>query len=385
MAPSPPYPPPGSAPDCDDGHVHPVTTAVVSSVATTVGASTPVDLTVPLQWPRNAYDVLTINVTDDFIVAAVTLTVFNLRLPIAADVFFSLQRAGANGTLEALLLVNSCGGAQLGSDAATIAPTTPGSDFTWDDVGQLGPFDASCQGQSLIPGGVYQPSSGGRLGVMAGASAQGLWLLTLGNTEANGGFFDMITLTLTDAAGTVRAYPLPLLTEVLALPTVGVLLGATASGGVGPAVAAQFASFNGKSAFYQPYADTPVGATDSFVFQVSMPNCAPVAQYTVPVFVMPLPPAPTPPPVPKEALVSNVQVISTPPNATVAPVGVPTPLRLRGTMSIPDGAQDVLPITVAETWTVVTCVAVLDALPCACAVADACVCASLRAALWLLS
>jgi hypothetical protein len=306
MAPSPPYPPPGSAPDCDDAHVHPVTTAVVSSVATTVGASTAVDITVPLQWPRLAYDVLTINVTDDFIVAAVTLTVTNMRLPVAADVFFSLTRAGANGTLEALLLVNSCGGAQLGSDAATIAPITRGSDFTWDDVGQLGPFDASCQGQSLIPGGVYQPSSGSRLGVMAGASAQGLWRITLGNTEANGGFFDMITLTLTDAAGAARAYPLPLLTEVLVFPTEGVLLGANATGGVGPAVAAQFATFFGTRAFYEPNAVTPVGATDSFAFQVSMPNCAPVAQYTVPVFVMPLPPAPTPPPGPKEAVTANV-------------------------------------------------------------------------------
>ncbi len=66
-------------------------------------------------------------------------------------------------------------------------------------------------------------------------------------------------------------------------------------------------------------------------------------------------------------------MVATPPNATVAPVGVPTPLRLRGTMSIPDAAQDVLPITVAETWTVITCVVVCDALPCACAVADACV------------
>jgi hypothetical protein len=49
--------------------VQPVPTAFVAPVATTQGITTPVDLTVPLQWPLGLSDVLTINVTDDFVVA----------------------------------------------------------------------------------------------------------------------------------------------------------------------------------------------------------------------------------------------------------------------------------------------------------------------------
>jgi hypothetical protein len=119
----------------------------------------------------------------------------------------------------------------------------------------------------------YQPSSGGRMGVMAGSSGLGLWFITLGNVAgalhapvsfahlallrlthallpcthaaAHGGYFDNIVLTLTDANNVAHAYPLPLSTEIVALPSAGSLFGALPSGAQGPAVASTFATFSG--------------------------------------------------------------------------------------------------------------------------------------------
>jgi hypothetical protein len=67
--PAPPFPPPGVTPACSAARVQPVPTAFVAPVATTPGTTTPVDLTVPLQWVIGATDTLAINVPDDFVVA----------------------------------------------------------------------------------------------------------------------------------------------------------------------------------------------------------------------------------------------------------------------------------------------------------------------------
>jgi hypothetical protein len=129
----------------------------------------------------------------------------------------------------------------------------------------------------------YQPTSGDRLGVMAGSSGRGLWFITLSNVAgacmrpfpeatmraciymcassplphltyaplpytvvaAHGGFFDNIVLTLTDANNVAYAYPLPLSTEIMALPSAGSLFGALPSGAQGPAAASQYAVFAG--------------------------------------------------------------------------------------------------------------------------------------------
>jgi hypothetical protein len=63
-----------------------------------------------------------------------------------------------------------------------------------------------------------------------------------------------------------------------------------------------------RRAFYQSFSVTPVGAQGSFTFQTSMPNCAPVSSYNVPVFIMPSAPPPAPPLPPKQMLDVNVQV-----------------------------------------------------------------------------
>ncbi len=84
---------------------------------------------------------------------SVAITIVNMRLPVAADVSASLSRTTVNGTLSALLLVGTCGGAQVGSGDAHVLPSSVGQDFTWDDIGELGPFDSTCQAQSVIPGG----------------------------------------------------------------------------------------------------------------------------------------------------------------------------------------------------------------------------------------
>jgi hypothetical protein len=83
----------------------------------------------------------------------VAITIVNARLPVAADVSASLSRNTVNGTLSASLLTGTCGGARVGSGDARMLPSSTGQDFTWDDVGELGPFDSACQAQSVIPGG----------------------------------------------------------------------------------------------------------------------------------------------------------------------------------------------------------------------------------------
>jgi subtilisin-like proprotein convertase family protein len=98
---------------------------------------------------------------------------------------------------------------------------------------------------------------------------------------------------------------------------------------------------------------TPVGSQDAFTFQTSMPNCAPVSSYNVAVFIMTSAPPPAPPLPPKQMLDVNVQPVVMPPNMTEVLLGVPSLVRLRATMAIPDAALDVLPIAVAENWTVV--------------------------------
>jgi hypothetical protein len=65
------------------------------------------------------------------------------------------------------------------------------------------------------------------------------------HTAAHGGYFDNIVLTLTDANDVTHAYPLPLSTEVVTLPSAGSLFGALPSGAQGPAVASAFATFSG--------------------------------------------------------------------------------------------------------------------------------------------
>lgn len=74
---------------------------------------------------------------------------------------------------------------------------------------------------------------------MAGNSSLGLWSLTLGNSAAQGGYFDDAVLTLYDAAGVAHAYQLPRVTTFITLPVTGSLFSATPTGAVGASVASQ--------------------------------------------------------------------------------------------------------------------------------------------------
>ena len=204
----------------------------------------------------------------------------------------------------------------------------------------------------------YQPVGGDRLGLMAGVSGAGAWTITLGSSAGGGGFLDDVVLTLTDAAGAAHAYGLPLQTSIVAFPTRGSLYTMLPGGGAGLTLNYRSATFGGVQLVYTPFDATATGAMDAFTFNRTLPNCVEPVTYAVPVFIVAPSAPPAPPTPPKGVQAFGMEMVPVPGNLTRARIGVPTPVLVRTTVALPDGAEDVLPIDVVETWLVTECVAV---------------------------
>jgi subtilisin-like proprotein convertase family protein len=305
----------------------------------------------PFAIPDGGADSVSWQVEDTYKVASVALRITGLRHGYASDLVITLTSPGG---AVATLLNTACGDVPLGTDAAAVAASTPGADFTFTDDASAS-VAASCA--TFVAGGAYLPATAtagsaaaGSMAVLAGGSSAGAWTLRFTDASASdSGFFDGATLLLTGTRGEAAEYDMPLQLVLTALPQAGTLtLASGALAAVGPMY----------SATYLDYAPDPGAADatgDAFAYKLVF-GCMPDAPAAVAISVFAERP-PLPPRTPTTRILPNggiaPAILSTEGSFTnYVPSGSVSPIDAVCVLMLPEGIDDGILIPVEDVFNI---------------------------------